>query len=46
MFFALTRVYEEARGPTLRKTIAVLVLTFLIDAPIAIAGILLSVKLT
>jgi len=37
MFFALARVYGEARGPTLRKMISVLVLTFLIDAPIASA---------
>jgi hypothetical protein len=46
MFLALARVYGEARGPTLRKTIAVLVLTFVIDVPISMGGILLSVKLT
>lgn len=46
MFAALKRVYGESRGRTLRKTIAALALTFLIDAPINFAGVVLSVKLT
>jgi hypothetical protein len=46
MFVALRRVYGEPGGRTFWKALVVLVLTFLIDAPINAGAALLSVRLT
>ncbi len=46
MFVALRRVYGEPPRRTFWKTIVLLVLTFLIDAPINAAAALLSVRIT
>lgn len=45
MFAALRRVYEEPRGRTFGKTVALVLLTLLIDAPINASATLLSVAL-
>jgi hypothetical protein len=46
MFAALRRVYGEPAGRTFRKTLALLVLAFAIDMPVAIAATRLSITLT
>jgi hypothetical protein len=46
MFAALRRVYDEAARRTAWKTLALLLLTFLIDAPINLTAMMLSVALT
>jgi hypothetical protein len=46
MFAALRRIYSEPRQPTLAKTVAILLLAFVIDSPISIAAVWLSVKLS
>ncbi len=46
MFFALTRVYREPVGLTLRKTLALVTLTFLIDIPMNMAAARLTVALS
>jgi hypothetical protein len=46
MFAALRRVYDEPAGRTFRKTLALLVLAFVIDMPVAIAATSLSITLT
>lgn len=46
MFFALKRVYGEAVGLTLGKTVTLVALMFLIDIPMNIAAMRLSVALT
>ena len=46
LYVALRRVYGERFGHSFGKTLAILLLAFLIDIPINIAGVWLSVKLT
>ena len=46
MFVALRRVYGEPAGRTFGKTLALLVLAFVIDMPVAIAATRLSITLT
>ena len=46
MFVALRRVYGEPPRRTFWKTLVLLVLTFLIDAPINAGAALLSIRLT
>jgi hypothetical protein len=46
MFVALRRVYAEPPGQTFWKTLVLLVLTFLIDAPINAGAALLTIRLT
>ena len=46
MFVALKRVYGEPAGRTFGKTLALLVLAFVIDMPVAIAATRLSITLT
>ena len=46
LFVALRRVYGEPPGRTLWKTVTLLALTFLIDAPINVAAMLVSVAWT
>ena len=46
MFTALRRVYAEPPRRTLAKAVAILALAFVIDSPISIAAVWLSVRLT
>ena len=45
MFVTLRRVYGQPSGRTLARTIAILALAFVIDSPISMAAVLLSVRL-
>ena len=46
MFAALRRVYGERPGRTFAKTVAILALAFVIDSPINVAAVWLSVRLS
>jgi len=46
MFLTLRRVYAEPPRRTAAKTVAILFFAFLIDSPISIAAVMLSVRLT
>lgn len=45
MFATLRRVYAQTRGLTWAKTVAILALAFVIDAPFNMAAVILSVRL-